>query len=117
MKLKFRHLLSALAAAALLGACNDDETDGGAAVDVMLAPSTSIVGVSYTGNTLNVPNAGLIPSASIAVKRADGAALRGVTYRVELSNDSDPTAGEWCKITPRSNALQFIVEPYDAKTE
>lgn len=118
MKFGIKHLLSAFTAAALLCSCGDDGAESsGTTVDVVLAPSSSIVGVSYTGNTLNIPNDGLIPSASIAVKRADGSALRGVTYRVELSNNSYPNDDDWCKITPRSNALQFIVEPYEGKNE
>ena len=87
---------------------------------VITIPVSLIASFIYlfaTGNTLNIPNDGLIPSASIAVKRADGSALRGVTYRVELSNNSYPNDDDWCKITPRSNALQFIVEPYEGKNE
>ncbi len=93
-------------------ACSDDDTgEGGVRTDVTLAPSTSLLGVSFSANTLNVSNNGIYPSASIAVKKADGSALSGVSLQVELSNNS--VAEEWCQVQPKNNALQFVIMPYE----
>ena len=82
-------------------ACSDDDTgEGGVRTDVTLAPSTSLLGVSFSANTLNVSNNGIYPSASIAVKKADGSALSGVSLQVELSNNS--VAEEWCQVQPKN---------------
>ena len=99
-------------AALTCAACSDDDSEGGGvATDVTLTPSTSLLGVTFSANTLNVSNNGIFPSASIAVKKADGSALSGVNFRVELSNNS--VAEDWCEITPKSNALQFTIQPYE----
>ena len=112
MKRIFQYGFALALAACSFAACSDDDTgENGVKTDVTLSPSTSLTGVSFSANTLNVSNNGIYPSASIAVKKADGSALSGVTLQVELSNNS--ASEEWCQIEPKNNALQFTVQPYE----
>ena len=112
MKRIFQYGFALALAACSFAACSDDDTgENGVKTDVTLSPSTSLIGVSFSANTLNVSNNGIYPSASIAVKKADGSALSGVTLQVELSNNS--ASEEWCQIEPKNNALQFTVQPYE----
>ena len=112
MKRIFQYGFALALAACSFAACSDDDTgENGVKTDVTLSPSTSLIGVSFSANTLNVSNNGIYPSASIAVKKADGSALSGVTLQVELSNNS--ASEEWCQIEPKNNALQFTVLPYE----
>ena len=112
MKRIFQYGFALALAACSFAACSDDDTgENGVKTDVTLSPSTSLTGVSFSANTLNVSNNGIYPSASIAVKKADGSALSGVTLQVELSNNS--ASEEWCQIEPKNNALQFTVLPYE----
>ena len=112
MKRIFQYGFTLALAACSFAACSDDDTgENGVKTDVTLSPSTSLTGVSFSANTLNVSNNGIYPSASIAVKKADGSALSGVTLQVELSNNS--ASEEWCQIEPKNNALQFTVQPYE----
>ena len=112
MKRIFQFGFALALAACSFAACSDDDTgENGVKTDVTLSPSTSLTGVSFSANTLNVSNNGIYPSASIAVKKADGSALSGVTLQVELSNNS--ASEEWCQIEPKNNALQFTVQPYE----
>ena len=112
MKRIFQYGFALALAACSFAACSDDDTgENGVKTDVTLSPSTSLTGVSFSANTLNVSNNGIYPSASIAGKKADGSALSGVTLQVELSNNS--ASEEWCQIEPKNNALQFSVQPYE----